>query len=201
MPTLPYHVLDVFTDRPYAGNPLAVVLGGDDLSTESMQAIAREFNLSETTFPTSSDRADYKVRIFTAGTELPFAGHPSIGTAWLLARLGRIPVGDVRQDCAAGVLPITVTESGATLTGGTPTVSDPLDADAAAARGRAGRGVAVRAGAAADGRRRAGVDLPAGGRGRGRTGGAGLDRAVPLGVVHRPGGVLPAPTGSSTCGP
>ena len=129
MPTLPYHVLDVFTDRPYAGNPLAVVLGGDDLSTESMQAIAREFNLSETTFPTSSDRADYKVRIFTPGTELPFAGHPSIGTAWLLARLGRIPVGDVRQDCAAGVLPITVTESGATLTGGTPTVSDPLDAD------------------------------------------------------------------------
>ena len=129
MPTLPYHVLDVFTDRPYAGNPLAVVLGGDDLSTESMQAIAREFNLSETTFPTSSDRADYKVRIFTAGTELPFAGHPSIGTAWLLARLGRIPVGDVRQDCAAGVLPITVTESGATLTGGTPTVSDPLDAE------------------------------------------------------------------------
>jgi len=129
VPTLPYHVLDVFTDRPYAGNPLAVVLGGDDLSTESMQAIAREFNLSETTFPTSSDRADYKVRIFTAGTELPFAGHPSIGTAWLLARLGRIPVGDVRQDCAAGVLPITVTESGATLTGGTATVSDPLDAD------------------------------------------------------------------------
>jgi len=129
VPTLPYHVLDVFTDRPYAGNPLAVVLGGDDLSTESMQAIAREFNLSETTFPTSSDRADYKVRIFTAGTELPFAGHPSIGTAWLLARLGRIPVGDVRQDCAAGVLPITVTESGATLTGGTPTVSEPVDAD------------------------------------------------------------------------
>ena len=129
MPTLPYHVLDVFTDRPYAGNPLAVVLDGDDLSTESMQAIAREFNLSETTFPTSSDRADYAVRIFTPGTELPFAGHPSIGTAWLLARLGRIPAGEVRQDCAAGVLPIAVTGSGATLTGGGPTVSDPLDAE------------------------------------------------------------------------
>jgi trans-2,3-dihydro-3-hydroxyanthranilate isomerase len=127
VPTLPYHVVDVFTDRPYAGNPLAVVLGADDLPTESMQAIAREFNLSETTFPTSSDRADYKVRIFTAGSELPFAGHPSIGTAWLLARLGRIPVGDVRQDCGAGVLPVTVTESGATLTGGTATVSEPLD--------------------------------------------------------------------------
>ncbi len=127
MPTLPYHVVDVFTDRPYAGNPLAVVLGADDLPTESMQAIAREFNLSETTFPTSSDRADYKVRIFTPGSELPFAGHPSIGTAWLLARLGRIPVGDVRQDCAAGVLPVTVTDSGATLTGGAATVSEPLD--------------------------------------------------------------------------
>jgi trans-2,3-dihydro-3-hydroxyanthranilate isomerase len=129
VPTLPYHVLDVFTDRPYAGNPLAVVLDGDDLSTESMQAIAREFNLSETTFPTSSDRADYAVRIFTPGTELPFAGHPSIGTAWLLARLGRIPAGEVRQDCAAGVLPLAVTGSGATLTGGAPTVSDPLDAE------------------------------------------------------------------------
>ena len=129
MPTLPYHVLDVFTDRPYAGNPLAVVLDGDDLSTESMQAIAREFNLSETTFPTSSDRADYAVRIFTPGTELPFAEHPSIGTAWLLARLGRIPAGEVRQDCAAGVLPVAVTGSGATLTGGAPTVSDPLDAE------------------------------------------------------------------------
>ena len=129
MPTLPYHVLDVFTDRPYAGNPLAVVLGGDDLPTESMQAIAREFNLSETTYPTSSDRADYAVRIFTPGTELPFAGHPSIGTAWLLARLGRIPAGEVRQDCAAGVLPVAVTGSGATLTGGAPTVSDPLDAE------------------------------------------------------------------------
>ena len=129
MPTLPYHVLDVFTDRPYAGNPLAVVLGGDDLSTESMQSIAREFNLSETTFPTGSDRADYAVRIFTPGNELPFAGHPSIGTAWLLARLGRIPAGDVRQDCAAGVLPVTVTDSGATLTGGTATASGPVDAE------------------------------------------------------------------------
>jgi trans-2,3-dihydro-3-hydroxyanthranilate isomerase len=127
VPTLPFHVVDVFTDRPYAGNPLAVVLGADDLPTESLQAMAREFNLSETTFPMASDRADYRVRIFTPGTELPFAGHPSIGTAWLLARLGRIPLGDVRQDCEAGVLPVTVTESGATLTGGAATVSEPID--------------------------------------------------------------------------
>lgn len=127
MPTLPYHVLDVFADRPYAGNPLAVVLGADDLPTEALQAMAREFNLSETTFPMASDRADYRVRIFTPGTELPFAGHPSIGTAWLLARLGRIPAGPVTQDCGAGILPLEVTAEGATLTGGAASVSEPLD--------------------------------------------------------------------------
>jgi trans-2,3-dihydro-3-hydroxyanthranilate isomerase len=74
-----------------------------------------------------SDRADYRVRIFTAGMELPFAGHPSIGTAWLLARLGRIPTGPVTQDCGAGILPLDVTADGATLTGGPATVSEPLD--------------------------------------------------------------------------
>jgi trans-2,3-dihydro-3-hydroxyanthranilate isomerase len=103
------------------------VLGADDLPTEALQAMAREFNLSETTFPMASDRADYRVRIFTAGTELPFAGHPSIGTAWLLARLGRIPTGPVIQDCGAGLLPVDVTAGGATLTGGAATVSGPLD--------------------------------------------------------------------------
>ena len=106
MPTLPYHVLDVFTDRPFAGNPLAVVLDADDLSAGQMQAVAREFNLSETTFPLPSDQADYRVRIFTPGQDLPFAGHPSVGTAWLLARLGRIRTGPVRQECGAGILPV-----------------------------------------------------------------------------------------------
>ena len=127
MPTLPYHVVDVFTDRPYAGNPLAVVLGADDLPTAALQAVAREFNLSETAFPMDSDRADYRVRIFNPGTELPFAGHPSIGTAWLLARLGRIRTGPVVQECGAGLLPVTVTAAGATLTGGPATVGPPLD--------------------------------------------------------------------------
>jgi trans-2,3-dihydro-3-hydroxyanthranilate isomerase len=89
--------------------------------------MAREFNLSETTFPMASDRADYRVRIFTTGGELPFAGHPSIGTAWVLARLGRIPTGPVTQDCGAGILPLDVTAEGATLTGGAATVSGPLD--------------------------------------------------------------------------
>lgn len=129
MPTLPYHVVDVFTDRPYAGNPLAVVLGADDLPTEALRAMAREFNLSETAFPmaTAAD-ADYRVRIFTPNGELPFAGHPSIGTAWLLARLGRIPTGPVRQDCAAGIVALDVTAEGATLTGGPAAVGEPLDA-------------------------------------------------------------------------
>lgn len=127
MPTLPYHVVDVFTDRPYAGNPLAVVLGADDLPTGHLQAIAREFNLSETTFPMASDVADYRVRIFTPATELPFAGHPSIGTAWVLARLGRIPAGPVVQECGAGLLPVDVTAGGATLTGGPASAGGPLD--------------------------------------------------------------------------
>jgi trans-2,3-dihydro-3-hydroxyanthranilate isomerase len=129
---LEFHVVDVFTDRAYAGNPLAVVLDADGLTTAQMQAMAREFNLSETTFvqrPTVAG-ATYRLRIFTPGTELPFAGHPSVGTAWLLAHLGRVGPGEVVQECGAGSLPITVTEDGATLTGGAPTASDPVDAAA-----------------------------------------------------------------------
>jgi trans-2,3-dihydro-3-hydroxyanthranilate isomerase len=124
---VPYEVVDVFTDTPFAGNPLAVVLDAEDLSTEQMQAIAREFNLSETTFPTSPpDGATYGLRIFTPQVELPFAGHPSVGSALVLQRLGRIAEGDNVQACGAGLLPVHVGAEGATLTGGTPTVGDPL---------------------------------------------------------------------------
>jgi trans-2,3-dihydro-3-hydroxyanthranilate isomerase len=79
--------LDVFTSRPHAGNPLAVVLDAEGLDTAAMQAIAREFNLSETVFVQPLEDAGHraKVRIFTPGRELPFAGHPTIGTAVLLA--------------------------------------------------------------------------------------------------------------------
>ena len=82
-----FHTLDVFTDEPLSGNPLAVILDAEGLDTARMQAIAREFNLSETVFvleprdPVNSAR----IRIFTPGRELPFAGHPTIGTAVLLA--------------------------------------------------------------------------------------------------------------------
>jgi trans-2,3-dihydro-3-hydroxyanthranilate isomerase len=135
---LAYHVVDVFTDRAYAGNPLAVVLDADDLTDTQMQSIAREFNLSETTFvlaPTTAE-ATYRARIFTPSVELPFAGHPSVGTAWLLQSLGRFRVGPVVQECGAGLLPIVVSADGALLTGGPVSLSEPVDtSDLAAAVG------------------------------------------------------------------
>ena len=86
---LDFHTLDVFTDTRFGGNPLAVVHGADGLSDVQMQAIAREFNLSETVFVCRSEKPAHtaKVRIFTPAMELPFAGHPTVGTATLLAEL------------------------------------------------------------------------------------------------------------------
>ncbi len=115
-----YHFrqVDVFTDRPFAGNPLAVFPAADGLSDEEMQAIAREMNLSETTFvlPVTSagaaQGATYRMRIFTPGVELPFAGHPSVGTAWVLADERAFPlagpVTEVRQEIKIGVLPLAI---------------------------------------------------------------------------------------------
>ena len=133
---LEYEVVDVFTDRAFAGNPLAVVLGADDLPTESLQAIAREFNLSETAFPMADPDphagagADYRLRIFTPEVELPFAGHPSIGAAWVLAQRGDVQPGPVVQSCGAGRLALDIGPAGGpvTLTGGTPTCGPVLDA-------------------------------------------------------------------------
>ncbi|MEN3145854.1 PhzF family phenazine biosynthesis protein [Neorhizobium sp. IRAMC:178] len=84
-----YSIYDVFTDRRLAGNPLAVILDGDDLADDEMQAIAREMNLSETVFVQPSANTAYaaRLRIFTPGRELPFAGHPTVGTAVALAEL------------------------------------------------------------------------------------------------------------------
>jgi trans-2,3-dihydro-3-hydroxyanthranilate isomerase len=92
MPLLEYATADVFTDRHFGGNPLAVVLDGRGLAQTTMQAIAREFNYSETTFVLPPDDARHaaRVRIYTPGGELPFAGHPTIGTAFILATLGRL---------------------------------------------------------------------------------------------------------------
>ena len=101
--------VDVFTARPYVGNPLAVVVDGEGLSTAQMQAYADWTNLSETTFllPADDPKADYQVRIFSPGRELPFAGHPTLGSchAWLAA--GGRPKGEqIVQQCAAGLIPI-----------------------------------------------------------------------------------------------
>ena len=127
---LSYDIVDVFTDRPFAGNPLAVVFGADALGAGQMQAIAREFNLSETVFvlPPTQPGATYRARIFTPAAELPFAGHPSVGVAVAQMWRGRFGAGRVVQECGAGLLPIQVYEDGrATLTGGTPTVGPELD--------------------------------------------------------------------------
>ncbi|KAA2264059.1 PhzF family phenazine biosynthesis protein [Solihabitans fulvus] len=131
--TLRYDVLDVFTDRAFEGNPLAVVHGAEDLATAELQAIASEFNLSETAFPMSptggaEGAADYRLRIFTPIAELPFAGLPSIGTAWLLARDGVVPFGAVVQQSAGGLHSLRVDERSAELTGGEPALGEVLDA-------------------------------------------------------------------------
>ena len=86
---LPFHTYDVFTDQRFGGNPLAIVRDADGLDSEAMQTIAREFNLSETVFVLKPANAAHtaRIRIFTPGAELPFAGHPTVGTAALLAAL------------------------------------------------------------------------------------------------------------------
>jgi trans-2,3-dihydro-3-hydroxyanthranilate isomerase len=125
MSRLSYEVVDVFTDRPFAGNQLAVVFDADTLETVQMQAIAQEFNFSETAFPLSptDPTATYRLRIFTPAVELPFAGHPSVGSAVVQRNRGLIKAGDVVQECGAGLMPIHVTDAGtATLTGGPPSL-------------------------------------------------------------------------------
>ncbi len=130
---LPYHVVDVFVvdGQPFTGNPLAVVLDGERLNTAQMQALAREFALSETAFPLAAQaaEADYRLRIFTPEDELPFAGHPSVGSAWLLSALGRLPArSTVRQECGAGVLPVRLLAGGQVeVTGGAPVAGPPVD--------------------------------------------------------------------------
>lgn len=108
-----YHFaqVDVFTNVPFGGNPLAVFPDAQGLASAEMHHLAREMNLSETTFvlPPQGPEADFKVRIFTPAKEVPFAGHPVVGTHWVLAHLGRVnlrePVTRVRFELGVGVLP------------------------------------------------------------------------------------------------
>jgi PhzF family phenazine biosynthesis protein len=110
MTSRPFKQVDVFTSTPYFGNPLAVVLDGSGLDDEAMQRFAKWTNLSETTFllAPSSTEADYRVRIFTPGGELPFAGHPTLGSchAWLQAGGKPKVAGRIVQQCTAGLVAI-----------------------------------------------------------------------------------------------
>jgi PhzF family phenazine biosynthesis protein len=112
----PLSTVDVFTATPYAGNPVAVVLDAEGLSGEDMQRFARWMNLSETTFvlPPAAGGADYRVRIFTPVRELPFAGHPTLGTchAWLEAREDGERPDAVVQECGAGLVTVRRTPDG-----------------------------------------------------------------------------------------
>lgn len=106
---LPFRQVDVFSAEPWLGNPLAVVHDADGLSGTQMADFARWTNLSETTFLSapSDPRADYRVRIWTIGGELPFAGHPTIGSAHAWLEAGGVPQGDVIvQECGAGLVEV-----------------------------------------------------------------------------------------------
>lgn len=128
MKTAEYYLLDVFTDQPFSGNQLAVFLKADALETRTMQAIANELNLAETVFLSAPTKPNhYPMRIFTPTTELPFAGHPTVGTAQLLAELGLVnreqiltlhpPVGELsvrysgKQATFTTAKPVSVTPS------------------------------------------------------------------------------------------
>jgi trans-2,3-dihydro-3-hydroxyanthranilate isomerase len=111
---LPFATLDVFTEKRFAGNPLAVVLNGDELKSETMQSIAREFGHPETVFVLKPDNlgSTARARIFTPTTELAFAGHPIVGTALVLALLGRGDAGNIVIEAKIGVIHCTVSPAG-----------------------------------------------------------------------------------------
>jgi trans-2,3-dihydro-3-hydroxyanthranilate isomerase len=105
--TARYLLVDVFAREPLAGNGLAVFPDPGTVDPDRMQRIAREMNLSETTFVTAVRPGGYEVRIFTPREELPFAGHPTLGTSWVLRHLGAVSGGSVVQTSAAGETPVT----------------------------------------------------------------------------------------------
>lgn len=133
-------IVDVFAEAPYEGNQLAVIRGAQSLDTAQMQAIAREMNFSETTFVIAEAPGRARVRIFMPNGELPFAGHPTLGTAWVLGRQGHeyrleLPIGEVRVEFRDGIVWMTppaaelgallAPEQAAALIGLTPADLDP----------------------------------------------------------------------------
>ena len=143
----PFKQVDVFTAVPLMGNPVAVVLDGEGLSDAQMQGFANWTNLSETTFvlPATDRAADYRVRIFTPKAELPFAGHPTLGTAHavLEAGLATAKGGRLVQQCAVGLVDLTVGEDGLSFRLPRYALSDLPDAEATAWIGAAVKGGAM----------------------------------------------------------
>jgi trans-2,3-dihydro-3-hydroxyanthranilate isomerase len=134
---LQFQTVDVFTSDRFAGNPLAVVLNAEGLSTPQMQAIAAEFNLAETTFisPPKDAAHTAEVRIFTPRSEMPFAGHPNVGTAFVLARAGASYGRPVSGDSVvfeekAGLVQIEILRDGATVAGARLASPQPLSVGA-----------------------------------------------------------------------
>lgn len=126
MPTLHYRLVNVFTQNGHAlsGNPLCVFEAADELDTRTMQALARQFNLSETTFILKSTRANARVRIFTPAYEMPFAGHPTLGTAFVCHALG-LGGTELTLEMAAGIIPVTRDGTRWTLQANPPTWREP----------------------------------------------------------------------------
>lgn len=117
MPSYAFQTVDVFTDRRFGGNPLAVFTDARGMTDAQMQALAREFNLSETTFvlPPEDPANTARVRIFTPANELPFAGHPNVGTGWVLAQMGRAKGGVLRFEELAGLVEVRIEGEGAVV--------------------------------------------------------------------------------------
>ena len=123
MRTYPFRLLNVFAESTFGGNPLCVFETGKDLGDEEMQALALQFNLSETTFILPDDAATAQVRIFTPGFEMPFAGHPTLGTAHVVREL--LNTGDqISLKMKAGIIPVSADGDVWTLTANVPTYRD-----------------------------------------------------------------------------
>jgi trans-2,3-dihydro-3-hydroxyanthranilate isomerase len=123
-----YTTTDVFTDRAFGGNPLAVILDAGGLSTAQMQAIACEFNYSETTFvlPPRDAANDAQVRIFTVRSEIPFAGHPNVGTAFVVATRAARPAARLKFEEKAGLVPVEILMEQGGVVGAELTAPQPL---------------------------------------------------------------------------
>jgi len=128
MAGLRFKQVDVFTAKPFLGNPVAVVIGAEDLDTPAMQRIACWTNLSETTFLLKSSRADYRLRIFTPHHELPFAGHPTIGSAHAALESDFVPKKKkLLQECGAGLIELSVEDDGRIFLRAPPAKTEFLD--------------------------------------------------------------------------